>query len=313
MAIAIWRKNHHDHSWMVHLASQGVPSSWIDTLQNSAIARFEHGMRVGAFVDPQTWPALPHLAALRRSKVPIFVEWKGQRIVDDICHKHHFMADFAPRMGDAEFAWTSPPLPSAPHTFFLFWEKRQRFHPPHAGLGAPYPAGPYQRRAESCEDFICRMYAKVQAAIATESDKTRDLRLCRQLAAAHGDIPKPWIPVYIWLKFSDIYSDCSPNWVDADIRCEVPSTAVAGLWRTHGRHLRYYNPLHDEWDLVPQPIIGISELFSHGTGLAGSQGEAFGLGAEERTIAEFEEIRSPSADLNFGVLAAGHLRAVTMA
>ncbi|KAI0735668.1 hypothetical protein C8Q76DRAFT_612063, partial [Earliella scabrosa] len=81
LAIAVWLPaspaltSDQPPAWAVFLSQQSVPSSWIDALRSSVIADFSHGLRVGAFIDPQCCPWLPHVPILRRARVPLFVKW----------------------------------------------------------------------------------------------------------------------------------------------------------------------------------------------------------------------------------------------
>lgn len=46
--------------------------------------------------------------------------------------------------------------------------------------------------------------------------------------------------------------DIRPDWANLDIWVRVDSSAVPGLWSTHGTAQRFYNWYFDEWDLSAQ-------------------------------------------------------------
>ncbi|KAI0716950.1 hypothetical protein C8Q76DRAFT_795191 [Earliella scabrosa] len=259
LAIAVWRKpGEPEHAWIAELARQGVDASWIDALQSSIISQFGHGLRVGAFINAATWPGLAHLPVLRRHYIPIFVRWKDPSRVEAICAAEPRMREFAPRDRDAELAYRAPPLQSAPNNYTLFYHGEQRIHPYRAGLGADIPRGHSQMPRESFEAFVRRMESLCRHAISTESTAERHRRIRRLRAAISPGPPAPWVPVYLWLKIGECYHT-EPSWADFDIRLEVHSEAVPGIWDHYPARCRYFNFVFNEWDLIPQPVAGINE------------------------------------------------------
>ncbi|TFK78096.1 hypothetical protein K466DRAFT_571059, partial [Polyporus arcularius HHB13444] len=77
MAIALWNKNLTSGipHWVVRLQQSGIPSSWIEALQSSAITDFSLGLRVGVVIQPAHCPWMSHVPFYRLAGCPTFVEW----------------------------------------------------------------------------------------------------------------------------------------------------------------------------------------------------------------------------------------------
>ena len=258
LAIALWQKpGDQDRAWIAELTRRGVPSLWIDVIQTSVISRFDHCLRVGAFVDPLHWRGAAHLAVMRRSNLPIFILWGHASRIDELCRAAPELCPFAPPRRDAELAYMAPPLATSPNHYMLYNGGEGRPHPFKRDLGADIPRGRRQKPRESCAEFITRMEQFCVDAAKKETTGQRLRRLRRQQAARSGQIPPPWVPVYLWAKMGDIaYTE--PGWAAFEIRCPVASEAVAALWDLYTPRRRYYNYLYDEWDLLPEPVHGIN-------------------------------------------------------
>ena len=240
-------------SWVKFLTGQGVPSSWIDALHASAIARLEHGLRVGVFIDVEACPWIPHIPIMRHAKLPLFIRWNGYARLDEILRLHaRVLENLRPYRLDEELALRAPPRPAAPHVYMLYLKGEGRPHPFIERLEArlsPKPAGPFQLPGESRPAFLERMAMHQERVTAHETAAQEARRRDREAYADSGRPPKAYSRVYLWIKAGMAFPDLPEEWKELDFRAEVQSGAVLGLWHSHGPAHRQYNSTFDEWDL----------------------------------------------------------------
>ena len=100
LAIALWTPPPSDKQpgapdWVTFLHNQGVHYSWTDILRSSIITDFSLGLRVGCVIDAHkfTWSAI--IPYLLRAKVPVFVWWANDQVVEPICAKKKRIKTFA--------------------------------------------------------------------------------------------------------------------------------------------------------------------------------------------------------------------------
>ena len=67
--------------WIDCLLNSGVPSSWVDTLQQSVLVSFTLGLRVGVALHASDRHWMPLLSVLDYTNVPIIIYWRDEKDV----------------------------------------------------------------------------------------------------------------------------------------------------------------------------------------------------------------------------------------
>ncbi len=262
MAIALWNKNLTSGipHWVVRLQQSGIPSSWIEALQSSAITDFSLGLRVGVVIQPAHCPWMSHVPFYRLAGCPTFVEWGTKpKMLSEFIKVYPVLGPFVPYKMDVEICANNLPRKGAEHIFYLSCRGRGRWLPVNERIEARLatkPSGPFQRPGESWPEFRDRMARHKLLALQNETPEQAETRRRRETAASKKTLPPKWVRVYVWMKVRDVFPDIKfYDWRDLDYRVELPAAAVAGLWSTYPEDGRHYNSVFNEWDLTMHDVV----------------------------------------------------------
>ncbi|KAI1784745.1 hypothetical protein LXA43DRAFT_1101050 [Ganoderma leucocontextum] len=253
LAVAVWLHSEGQPDsvpgWITFLANQRVPSSLIDTLQQSVITRFNFGLRVGVVMDGSDVGWTPFVSVLDYARVPIFVLWKTPEHVDWFSSQYPALRHLIPAPGSGHMAYNQPPTTSSPPLFSLISEFDIRLHPDTSLASSRTPSGPHQRPEETREAFFRRRHAMEHTLRQRETAAALERRQIRLAYSKSTAVPGPRCHVYVWTSVKYVYPDAPFKWLDSPYRLGIKTSAVRGLWLVHPPKLRSYNPFFDEWDL----------------------------------------------------------------
>ena len=249
LAIALWTPPPSDKqpgapNWVTFLHNQGVHYSWTDILRSSIITDFSLGLRVGCVIDAQkfTWSAI--IPYLLRAKVPVFVWWANDQVVEPICAKKKELKPLRPETGDGLRAAHTPVSESSGNQYTLWCKGRKRFHPVHSHTGCPIPCGPFQNPGESREQFFWRM-DKIAPEKDIDPSTVRRFHQCMTLG-----YPLPGARVYTWRKIGQVFPDCPIEFRDWDFREPIPNHSFSVTFGIKRNQYNFaYNAYYDMWDL----------------------------------------------------------------